>query len=93
MVYKTPPGGEVNHIWLVAYWGLLLKEIIFSLRQILSFLRNPIFPSDTVSTVEEEYNKDMKKKMIWKIAKCQGKISEKSGNLKVEDKRQPYLLL
>ena len=19
MVYKTPPGGEVNHIWLVAY--------------------------------------------------------------------------
>ena len=55
-------------------------------------MRNPIFPSDTVSTVEEELNKDMKK-MIWKIAKCQGKISEKSGNLKVEDKRQPYLLL
>ena len=27
--------------------------------------------------------------MIRKIAKCQGKISEKSGNLKVEDKRQP----
>ena len=20
MVYKTPPGGEVNHIWLVAYY-------------------------------------------------------------------------
>ena len=59
----------------------------------LSFLRNPIFPSDTVSTVEEEYNKAHMKKMIWKIAKCQGKISEKSGNLKVEDKRQPYLLL
>ena len=54
-------------------------------------MRNPIFPSDTVSTVEED-NKDMKK-MIWKLAKCQGKISEKSGNLKVEDKRQPYLLL
>ena len=49
-------------------------------------MRNPIFPSDTVSTVEEEHNKDMKK-IIWKIAKCQGKISEKSGNLKVEDKR------
>ena len=58
----------------------------------ISFLENPIFPSDTVSTVKEEYNKDMKK-MIWKIAKCQDKISEKSGNLKVEDKRQPYLLL
>ena len=55
-------------------------------------MRNPIFPSDTVSTVEEEHNKDTKT-MIWKIAKCQGKISEKSGNLKVEDKRQPYLLL
>ena len=25
------------------------------------FLRNPIFPSDTVSTFEEEYNKDVKK--------------------------------
>ena len=55
-------------------------------------MRNPKFPSDTVGTVEEEYNKDMKK-MTWKIAKCQGKISEKSGNLKVEDKRQTYLLL
>ena len=54
----------------------------------LSFLRNPIFPSDTVSTVEEEHNKDMKK-MIWKIAKCQGKISEKSGNLKVRIRGNP----
>ena len=55
-------------------------------------MMNPIFPSDTVSTVEEEHNKDMKK-IIWKIAKCQGIVSEKSGNLKVEDKRQPYFLL
>ena len=23
MVYKTPPGGEVNHIWLVAYKSYL----------------------------------------------------------------------
>ena len=27
--------------------------------------------------------------MIWKIAKCQGKISKMSGNLKVEDKSNP----
>ena len=45
----------------------------------LSFLRNPIFPSDTVSNVKEEYYKDMKI-IVWKIAKCQGKISETSGN-------------
>ena len=39
MVYKTPPGGEVNHIWLVAYShhkilvprGPVAKEILIRL--------------------------------------------------------------
>ena len=28
--------------------------------------------------------------MVWKTAKCQGKIREKSGNFEVDDKWQPW---
>ena len=77
---------------LPPHWELLLKERICSLgEQILSFKSNFQILSDTVSTIKLKNKKHFFFicQRIWKTAKCQGKIREKSGSFEVDDKWQP----
>ena len=72
---------------LIESYPVLLKERICSLgEQILSFKSTPKFKMIKIKIKNDFLNCQR----VWKTVKCQGKISEKSRNLEVDDKWQPY---